>query len=472
MLDTLYFVIRSSSPVIQQDAWYFFDVFLKKAINGTLTFGDFFVRRAGADHAQPLFKLEMLMEWHFFNLDFSVGSIIGVISAALCSLILYRVTAAQPKTAPRKASGYLAWVCISAVLFSLNADAGGWTWPLVALENVTTLIILGFIVTVWSAYKNRRYFALVFTTLLLGVSCDDSAIIAVVATLGALALMHLCDVEKRHSSNWKIFFLVSICIFFIRIAYSYAPIVGGSTSPPALSNLVSLFHSFCNKGWWMWLVLPLALPVVYKSPFMLIPPHIWTALQIFIAFLLLAAHVFFWRKAFSEKYNVSTFIAVCLMLLSYGWTAGIILGRVSVLGNDYLNQPRYISLYATHLIALFLMWGSLQRTKTGLAGNQDFIGRILPISGCIVFLALQIPMALNSWHMRPYLWAYDVEMVKQIDQITLDPSIVVRCLPEQYMVCGWSPERRRELTEILRSNQLNIFSPQMQQRHRYLPKLN
>jgi len=144
LLNTLYFVLRATSPVIRDDAWYFLDVFLRKAINGNLSPGDFFVRRAGEDHAQPLLKLLMLFEWRYFSLDFTVGAVVGVLAAAACALVFYRVIVAEGHNDHGDAYRYLAWSAICAVLFSLNADAAVWTWPLVALGNVTNLIILLF----------------------------------------------------------------------------------------------------------------------------------------------------------------------------------------------------------------------------------------------------------------------------------------------------------------------------------------
>jgi hypothetical protein len=470
LLNALYFVLRAASPLIRDDSWYFLDVFLRKAINGNLGLSDFFVRRMGADHSQPLFKLVLLFEWRYFDLDFVVGAVISVFAAALCALVFFKVIAAERRNDHSDAFRYLAWAAICAVLFTLNADAAIWTWPLVALENVTSLIVLLFVLVVWRAHRAQRYSALVLATLLLGISSDDSALIAVIAVVAALLLMQLRDPAQRHRSIWKILVVIVACSVLVRIGYAHAPIVGGIHEAPLSSRLGPLIQHFLDKGWWMWVVLPLTLPVFYRSPTRFISAETWPVVQVAMAVLLFAAHLWFWRTAFRGKYNRAVFVAVCLMLVSYGWVAGIILGRVATAGNDYLHQPRYVLLYGGHLIALLLMWAGSVSVMSRPSAQRQFIGMWLPAAGCAVLLVGQVLISRNEWRARPYLVTYYASMAHQIDDLTRDPEHVRACVPE-LPVCRWPVEKRRELTQLLSQNRLNVFSPNVQRRHRYLPAL-
>lgn len=470
LLNTLYFVFSASAPVVRDDDWYFLDVFLRKVIDGSLTLGDFFVRRAGADHSQPLFKLVLLLEWRYFNLDLAVGAVIGVLAAATCAMIFYRIILAEQHTGRSDACRYLAWAAICAVLFTLNADAGMWTWPLVSLENVTSLIILLFIAVVWHAHQSQRYVLLTFATLFLAISSDDSALIAVVAAVMALLLAQHSDPAQRRPSIWKILAVMGVCMMLVRVGYVYAPVVGGAPSAPMTSHLKQLLERFQDKGWWMWAVLPLTLPVFYRSPLHFLDAETWRVVQMTMAAALLAAHLWFWWTAFRRKYNRVVFVAVCLMLVSYGWLAGIILGRVAVLGNDYLNQPRYVLLYSGHLIALLLMWTGSPASVLQPSTRRRVIGAWVLAVGCLALLLGQIPLSIQAWRARPYLGAYYAKMAYQINELTKHPEHAMSCVPE-LPVCGWPPEKRRELTQLLSQNRLNVFSPQMQQRHTYLPLL-
>jgi len=61
-------------------------------------------------------------------------------------------------------------------------------------------------------------------------------------------------------------------------------------------------------------------------------------------------------------------------------------------------------------------------------------------------------------------------MAHQIDDLAKDPSRAYNCVPE-LPVCRWPLEKRAELSRLLSQNRLNVFSPDVQRRHGYLPRL-
>ena len=98
------------------------------------------------------------------------------------------------------------------------------------------------------------------------------------------------------------------------------------------------------------------------------------------------------------------------------------------------------------------------------------MSRWLPAAGCVLLLAAQVPQSIAAAHMRKYEWVYYAEMARQIDSIAKDPAHAKDCALVQ-PVCGQTPEVRRNLTQLLSENRLNVFSQKVQQRHRYLPPL-
>lgn len=470
LLNTLFFVWTTASPVIQQDGWYFLDVFLGKAIDGSLDVSDFFVKRHGADHAQPLVKFILLIEWKYFYLNFVVEAIVGLAAGAICAAILYWLVVSERLGDRSVINRYLAWASICAVLFSLNSGGHTWTWPLVALGNVTTLVVLIFMIAAWHAHETGRYLALALVTLVLGITSDDSALIAAYAVMLALLLIQICDSTQRRRSTWVTLLVIVVCMTAVRIGYAYAPVIGGSPSTSVLSNLGSLVHQFGDGGWWRWVLVPLALSVYYSNPLEPAQADVWMAIQVVIGILLVFAHVAFWRAALFSRHNRATFVAVSLMLLTYAWVAGIVLGRVSVFGNDYLNQPRYILLYAGHLIALLLMWAGLPFSRGRKSIWSHSLGTGAVVVGCVILLMIQVPLSVEAWRVRPYQWLYDIQMANQIDQVAKDPVHSTHCLPE-IPICGLSLEERGALTRVLEDNRLNIYSPDLQRLRPYLPKL-
>lgn len=470
LLNTLYFVSVAAAPVVRDDDWYFLDAFLRRVLDGSLGLGDFFVRRAGSDHSQPLFKLILLLEWRYFNLDFSVSAVIGALASAACAVVFYWIIFSERDTSRSDTSLYLAWVAICALLFTLNADAGIWTWPLVSLGNVTSLIILLFVAVVWRAHQNRRYALLAAATLFLGISNDDGALIAVVAATIALFLVWHSGPAGQRRPMWKILVVMASCMVLVRVGYTFAPIVGGEPSASITFQLEQLLARLRAEGWWMWAVLPLTLPVFYRDPFLSLDGDTWLAVQMAMAAMLILAHLWFWWRAFRASYNRATFVSVCLMLVSYGWLAGIILGRVTEFGNEYLNQPRYVFLYSGHLIALLLMWAGTSAAGFESPTRAHTVGVGALMLGCLVLILGQVPISIRAWHARPFLEAYYAKMAHQIGDLAKYPERAMACVPE-LPVCNWTLAKRQELVQLLSKNRLNVFSPEMQRRHSYLPLL-
>lgn len=470
-LNCLYFVLRGTNPVMMADDWYFLDVFLRKAIDGTLGFADLFVKRLGPDHAQPLFKVVLLAEWRYLGLDLTLGAVLGVFAAAGCALVYLRLVAPRVKRADPVR--YVVWAAICALLFSLNGgSASQWTWPLNALLNITNLIILLFLLVVWHAHATRRYVLLTVATLFLGFSSDDQAIVTAIAAILALLLMRRADPNQRSEASWKSALVILICMVVVRIGYLFTPRIGGAVSSQTFSHeVVLLIDRFSNQGWWMWVVYPLTVPVSIESPFRSVGATAWFAIVVLIGLILVAAHVWFWIKAFRCRYNRTTFVAVATMLVAYGWIGGIILFRVGHLGNEDVQVPRYIVLYTGSLIALLLMWiATREKAPQRHAGKLQAVVRSLPVIGCMALVLVQIPISISTWRTRPYLHIYYATMADQIGALTADPERHMDCVPV-LPVCDWPANKRAELTRMLSQNELNVFSPQVQKLHRYLPRL-
>ncbi|OOG48151.1 hypothetical protein B0E52_03100 [Rhodanobacter sp. C06] len=460
--------MRSANPVIRSDDWYYLDVFVRKAVAGQLGLVDFFARRYDADHAQPLNKLVMLLEWRWFDLDFAVGAVIGVMAAAVCAMILHRVLLPSQRDPRGDARRYLAWSVICALLFSLNAS-GIWTWPLVALGYLAVVPILLFLLATWQAWQHQRYLLLTLATLLLGVVADDSAMITVVATLAALLLLAFRDPSPSRAVPWKTVLVILACTVLVRIGYTLVPVLDSTPSPSLSTHLAVLHGQLQAGGAWQWLSIPLASSVAHDNPFHGLSATTWNTLQMIVVAGLLAAHAMFWWRALRGGYNKPVFVAVCLMLLSYGWLAGIIVMRVSYFGSGYLAQDRYVEFYQFNLMALLLMWASASPPACPSTPWRHWLTGHVPAAACVLLLLLQIPLAQAAWQQRRYSLPYYGQMATQIEQMSADPTRTQGCLP-LLVVCQWPLERRRAALDLLRDQRLNVFSSRVQARHRFLPR--
>lgn len=468
-LNALYYILRTANPVIRSDGWYFLDVFVRRVLDGTVGLGDFFVKRHGADHAQPMGKLLLLVQLRYFDLDFSIESIVGVLSAAVCALLLYCIVAKSRWNDRTDMGRHVAWVAMCAVLFSLNAP-GIWTWPLVAMQYLTFIPALLFTWTVWRSWQTGKYVLLAVITVTMGVVDDDSAIIIIVAVIAAMLFAMICNTAPRDRKAWLTIAVVLLCVSVVRLCYGLAPVEGGAPMSPLSSYLTSLHERLNEGGGLSWIFIPLGLSVVPHTPSWGFSASSWNHVVSGVVAILLIAHGVFWWRAIRTRYNLATFIAVCLMLLSYAWLAGVLVYRVSDYGNDYLYQERYVFLYQFNLIALLLFWAGSPKTEpVASATKYGWISRWLPVVGSLALILLQVPLSSSAWHSRRYLVAYYHQMAVQLERLADNSEDTKGCLPE-LVVCTQPLPVRKELVQLLVAHRLNVFSPRMHDWHPYIPR--
>ncbi|MFK2878779.1 hypothetical protein [Rhodanobacter hydrolyticus] len=469
LLNACLFVWHTANPVLRSDAWYSLDVFVRKAVEGHLGLADFFTRRYVDDHAQPLLKLIELAEWRWFDLDCSVGSMMGLLAACVLVLILHRVTTTTHGDNEQGTHRFVAWATLTAVLLSLNAS-GIWTWPMAALGYVTFVPVLLFYLVVWRALRRRSLALLTIATFLLCALADDVAMIAEISVVLALALL----VWRAPGSSWghfgKMVVVMAACTGMVRIAYGFAPLLDGTPGMSLAARVMVLVGELRSGEAWQWIAIPFSRSVAWGVPFKGIPMDAWRGISTAFVMWLLLAHVAFWWRASRGEQNLSTFVAMGLMLLSYGLLAGIILVRVSLLGSGYLGQERYVEFYQINLVALLLMWAGTRMPGPLEPMWRRVMLRYVPTLGCAILLLLQLPLARMAWLQRPYEQVYYARMADQINQLAAAPEQTTGCLPE-LVVCRWPLERRQAVLHLLGLHRLNVFSPRVQAWHVFLPRL-
>jgi hypothetical protein len=469
LCNTLFFTLRTANPVIRSDDWYSFDVFVRKAMGGNLGFADFFTRRYVDDHAQPLLKLVQLMEWRWFDLDYSIGAIVGVIAAAICALILYRAVTMADETGVVDAHRHIAWVTLTVVLLSLNS-AEIWAWPLVALGYVTLVLVLLFMWVVWHAWHSHSYLRLAAGTLVLCVAADDVALITEISAVASLLFLAWRGSAQSWKSIGKIIAIMAVCTAMVRVAYAFAPLLDSTPAPSLTTRLAALYGDLRKGDGWQWVSVPLSLSVAPANPFVPLPAQVWGIVQMLLATCLLVAHGAFWWRALRGGHNLPTFMAICLMLFAYGLLAGIILVRVSLFGSSYLGQDRYVEFYQLNLVALLLMWAGTRTAPPSTPAWRRWVTLRIPMLGCAALLLLQIPLTQAAWQQRRYGLPYYARMATQVAQLAGDATRTRNCLSELVM-CQWPLARRRAVLLLLSQHHLNVFSPRVQARHAFLPRI-
>lgn len=458
VLNTLAYVLSYSNPVVISDAWYFLDAFVSKAIHGTLQFSDFFVQRGGLDHSQPLKKLILLFELRYFDLDMSIQAIIGLACAGGSLLLLRHLVFHATRAGRARARLAIVWAGLCVALVSLNSTHI-WTWPLVAGSFTAYLLLFALLASLWHYLDSGRLAWPVIIALALDFSGDDRAILVTIAAVLALALTALKEPQYRRRGIRAIVALV-LCLLAIRIAY---PLI---YTPPTSSMMAAgvrteqLVAAFADGGWWQWFVIPLGASVAYKTPLESLVGDASTAVHIGIAIVLACAHLWFWWRALRARPDAPWFAAIAVMLLFYAMLAGILYARVSMYGNNYLHQGRYVLMYSFSNVALLLMFANQIRH-----GSPDTRRHALALACTLALVAWQIPVSGIAWQIGPYVARYQAKVAKQVWIMAHNgyqpPEDCLPLLP----VCNSSQATRTRLIRLLHDNQLNVFSEEFQHRH-------
>lgn len=457
VLNTLAFVLLVSNPLLVQDGWYFLDVFVSKALNGNLEFADFFVKRESSDHAQPLGKLILLMELRWFDLDFVPQAVIGLFFAVATSLLSRYVIFQFSGTEPSDFIKNLCWILITAILLSLNST-GVWTWPLVALSYTSHVFVFGFMLITWVSLKSGKVFWLGIYTIFLALITDDTAILAALAVIGVSVVFYIKGGSRRYSISTAL--TIFVCVVAVQILIrSIAPIIGDSPDHPGID---ALREAFLKDGWWKWVILPLSNSVLTKEISINLLNDQYVILQLIIGITLTLGHCWFWFKLWKEKIDPLSFLSGAIMLFFYLIVAGIIWGRVSIFGSDYLNQPRYVLFYQLNLIAIILM---LVNNYSGRTKRYTDIKNLVVTGLAGLMLVVQIPVSIRAWNVSPYIRAYYSMLAVQIVEMGENPKVELKnCAPE-LPPCEYTPERRMEAIGLLQKYELNIFSNKFRRMH-------
>lgn len=462
VLNVLAFAMRVANPTLMADDWYFLDVFGRKAIDHTLTFADFFVHRATSDHSEPFIKLVILWCLRNFHLDLSVEAIVGVFVAVAYAL-LFRFFIFRNRKPIAGWEHQLSWLTIAAALLSLNSTVL-WSWAENSMQYSSDILIPVFLWSIWRAHTEKKYVLLPIVTFLMAMIGDDNGVIGVIAAFIALGFCLLLGKTSDKRSLVIVVTEILVVILVVRVGYLFAPIVGGVQTSP-FGSLREIYAQIHAGHWRAWIEPPLVWGIASRS---FLPAGHLDLFKVFTAaiFVVMAAlHVWFWVTALRSKWNTLTFIATSLMLVTYGWIAGILIYRAPVFGADAFSQPRYVRLYVFEVISLALMW--LDAVGSDPTIHAVRAKRWLGAVACLIFLVLQVPLSATAWCMAPYIRAYYQEQARQTYQLAVNPTdshVLQNCNPQLHL-CRMPLSERTDLVDLVRENHLSIFSADVVRAH-------
>lgn len=460
LANAAWYVRDTAWGLIASDNWNHVHPLLRDLFAGELGPANFFIQRAGVDHAQPLMKLLMVVNARWFGLDFMLEGLLGIVFAALALLVLYRVLVADAPDGPRPLAFRLGFVAVAAVFLSLNSRFI-YIYSMVTMWFSLYACVFMVVWAAWHALQGGRRWPLAVAAFLLGVVADDSAVI----DLAAVSLALVLSVARAGPLRAVAPPLAAIALGLLASRGLYWLYGSTSGATQAVFNQplpVRVAGLAAQAGdAWSWFAVPASSGLVGgEALHALVGDHMRIVRQA-LAVLMLAAHGWFWWSAWRLRPGAAWLASVTLMLMFYAHVAAILVARVFVRGVAYLDQSRYVSFYQFGVIALLLMamaW--LLQSRGARWPRWSFAAVAVGVIG------LQFALSGVARDAQPYVQANNRKMAMDLAMVARDPTgpVPADCFPGMD-ICVLPPERRAELVHILRTHRLQLFSEQYLRRH-------
>lgn len=473
--NALLYTVKACNPLVSADDWVFVDWIVRRMAAGQLAFSDFFVTRSQFDHAQPLRKLILLVHYRYFDLDFGVAALIGVMASFVNVGMLWLLVrhGAERRSEPT-ALAMAAFAALAAVYLSLNAPVV-FNWSLLTLGYTSHAFVLIFLVASWAAYRHPRRWPLlgVFAAAFaMDLVADAVGLITTTAALLTLAIFGARRRDLGASIRVSITTLVAYGAYRLLRASIALDYVSRSTVPEP--GLVSRLERLVDHGGAVVskLGIPLIAPVAHRTQLRWMLGDAIVAGEAAILASALLLHGWFWWRAWRGRHNAIAFVAIAMMWMFYGMVLAAVVVRVSLYQGGYLWEARYVLIYVWNLMALLLMAISqlprVDETAQGTAASVPGlrpVGQLVMALAVVVLLGLQVPMSMHSWNTVKYRSTYLQRRAAWLDQLASHPVTDATACGPGTGNCG----NYVNVARFLRDRQLSVFSPAFRLRNRLYP---
>jgi hypothetical protein len=445
-----------ANPVIFEDGWYFVATFVVRDMQNELTWLDFFLKRSTDDHAQPLHRLLLFANTHWFGLDFWYEGIAAVALQVLCALMLLSI--ALRRRPPDIGEAAIA-ALIPLTLLSLNS-LENYTWSLVGLFYLALPFAL---LTFAVAASGRGKPIVAVATLSMMVALDGAGLLAGLAISIALLLSGVLG------RAWRQVLPLAGTVLATCVAYKagydlLVPDIPRASDLGVLETLGLLAGDAENA--WKWFIIPAVGSIAHGEHFWRwFGEHAWTV-GISVGVIVLALHAAFWISVWRSKSpDDRTVIAVALMLFAYAMVAGVLVGRVPRFDVDYLWQHRYVNGYQLANVAMAMQWLVYRERRSVQPAQAVAPAWIAPALVFAVAVALQFELGANAYRMIPDIRARHAQLAATVHCLSQHKQAASVTCDRTLQVCNWPADVRSHLIAVLEEQQLNVFSPDFQRRH-------
>lgn len=468
VLSVVVFVLRTATPFVMADAWFYVLKVIHPWQEGHLSVANFFVTRGPSDHMQPIYRLVLLMHTAWFHMDFTVEAIVGLIFAVACVYLWYRLArSVLAKTPGMTMATQLTGLALVAVVFSLNAR-GVYDWPLVTLAFMgifAVSVLLAAAVVLGERNTLPALGALAVLALLVFLVDDTYGILAVISAVVLLALMRLRHQLAHNAWMRTTLVLVAVAAGYVVMCRLLFPYVGAAAQHGGLDPLLALLEGHWREGWKL-LVIPAGTPIAMPQRIVHgLGVSLWWVPRILVvlAVPVCVANVWFWINYLRRKPNALTFTAAGLMLFLYLSLAAILVSRIPQFGFDYLYEGRYMQVYELQLVAVLMMSAQVLSERSNPRIHKSVLATLV-----VLFVALTLSYGFMAHREARPIRIYQQRIAAQILQFGKDPTSPPEgCMVSYIPPCShWSQSSRVAIFQTLERGPYNVFSPAFRKWHR------
>ena len=452
---TAVFAWRGTLFVATADAWGYIATFLARYYNGTLSLADFFAKRNSLDHSQPLQKVLFLAYARWFDLDFAFEGATGIVFGIAFIAVIVAIVRADVRGQPRaKTVTALTTLGVTAVVLSLN-DEGIFNWSLATLSLFYPLGVALMLAFAWRCIERDQPLMVAAGMFIACLLLDTSAVLVAAAIVVLIALRWRTFAATRIPVRLVAAVGVTVALYVAGYALAFP----GLTSNVTASARAAQFFGHADEAWKA-LVIPLG--AVIASPHRIKELYgiaaFWTWL-VPASILVAAGHVWFWREVLRREPTRVAFVAAGLMLFFYATVAGILWARVPRYDFNYFMQSRYLVFYELQLVAMLMIAASNAARETRSADPFTAFAAsvaILAVAALVYGHGMDVPAHLN----------FNRGLDAKALALAADPQHPPSDCPINHLtLCGWAPSVRIATLDLMRREQLNVFSPRFRERH-------
>lgn len=465
LLNIVYFISVAASPIIRDDGWYFLASQIQPWIEQGFSWTDIFVKRGLTDHAQPLNKLFLFVNYQFFNLDFKYEAMAGFVGLFLTVFLFLSIFIKKTISQSTSVLGAGFFILAVLTLTSLNSREL-YSWPLVTFSYLPFFLALLLPLFAWRFLKYQLTLVSIFVAALIFLLIGDTAsIIAWLSLTAAVALIVISDsdVSKKRAALWIACSAFVVAAYFAVINIHF---LSGASQPKTDNKGLDLL----NIHFYLELV-----RVVFSSA-LVHSEHLARAgsYQTLLSWAIAIAVLYFYLEHFfslvfkKQQQTLINFFVTFILVYATLSVAAIVVGRVPEFGIGYLNQPRYVLVYQLIPFALFIKYCFIQQDKS----RQQITRKIMVVVALPLMVFAQFSFTASAYAAVPWISKWINGQSNAIAEYVNNPALPAgNCTSFSSPICHLPVSERNVLLNLMVKHQLNLFNHEFQWTYKIFPLL-